>query len=97
MGLKHRRTRPYSPQTNGKAERFIQTALREWAYATHWPDSGGEYGDRRDVHLILGEYGGEYGDRRDVHLILPGARDNRVPVDDQEVVPVSEGLMGGWY
>jgi transposase InsO family protein len=39
MGLKHRRTRPYSPQTNGKAERFIQTALREWAYATHWPDS----------------------------------------------------------
>jgi transposase InsO family protein len=39
MGLKHRRTRPYSPQTNGKAERFIQTALREWAYATHWLDS----------------------------------------------------------
>ena len=39
MGLQHRRTRPYSPQTNGKAERFIQTALREWAYSTHWPDS----------------------------------------------------------
>jgi len=39
MGLKHRRTRPYSPQTNGKAERFFQTALREWAYGTHWPDS----------------------------------------------------------
>ncbi len=39
MDLKHRRTRPYSPQTNGKAEPFIQTALREWAYATHWPDS----------------------------------------------------------
>jgi transposase InsO family protein len=28
-----RRTRPYTPRTNGKAERFIQTALREWAYA----------------------------------------------------------------
>lgn len=39
MNLKHRRTRPYSPQTNGKAERFIQTALREWAYGIHWPDS----------------------------------------------------------
>ena len=31
-GLRHRRTRPYTPRTNGKAERFIQTALREWAY-----------------------------------------------------------------
>ena len=31
-GLRHLRTRPYTPRTNGKAERFIQTALREWAY-----------------------------------------------------------------
>lgn len=31
--LKHSRTRPYRPRTNGKAERFIQTLLREWAYA----------------------------------------------------------------
>jgi transposase InsO family protein len=30
--LQHLRTRPYRPQTNGKAERFIQTLLREWAY-----------------------------------------------------------------
>ncbi len=29
--LKQRFTRPYTPHTNGKAERFIQTALREWA------------------------------------------------------------------
>jgi transposase InsO family protein len=33
LGLKHRRTRPYTPRTNGKAERFIKTALNEWAYA----------------------------------------------------------------
>jgi len=30
--IKHKRTRPYTPRTNGKAERFIQTTLREWAY-----------------------------------------------------------------
>lgn len=33
LGIRHVRTRPYRPQTNGKAERFIQTAKREWAYA----------------------------------------------------------------
>jgi transposase InsO family protein len=32
-GARHVRTRPYTPRTNGKAERFIQTSLREWAYA----------------------------------------------------------------
>ena len=46
LGLKHQRTRPYTPRTNGKAERFIQTALREWVYARHWDDS-----DHRDAFL----------------------------------------------
>jgi len=46
MAIKHSRTRPYTPRTNGKAERFIQTALREWAYAKHWTDS-----EQRDAHL----------------------------------------------
>ena len=32
LGARHLRTRPYRPRTNGKAERFIQTCLREWAY-----------------------------------------------------------------
>jgi transposase InsO family protein len=46
LGLQHRRTRPYTPRTNGKAERFIQTALREWVYAQHWDNS-----DQRDAQL----------------------------------------------
>lgn len=37
---RHIRTRPYTPRTNGKAERFIQTLLREWAYARPYTSSG---------------------------------------------------------
>lgn len=40
LGLRHLRTRPYTPRTNGKAERFIQTALREWAYVKPYHSSG---------------------------------------------------------
>ena len=39
LGLRHIRTKPYTPRTNGKAERFIQTALREWAYARAYETS----------------------------------------------------------
>jgi transposase InsO family protein len=38
-GARHVRTRPYTPRTNGKAERFIQTSLREWAYAKPYRSS----------------------------------------------------------
>jgi transposase InsO family protein len=39
IGASHRRTRSYRPQTNGKAERFIQTLLKEWAYDRAYPNN----------------------------------------------------------
>ena len=39
LRLRHLRTRPYTPRTNGKAERFIQTLLREWAYVEAYASS----------------------------------------------------------
>jgi len=46
LGLRHLRTRPYTPKTNGKAERFIQSSLREWAYAQPYAHS-----DQRTAQL----------------------------------------------
>jgi len=39
LGMRHLRTRPYTPRTNGKAERLVQTSLREWAYACAYDNS----------------------------------------------------------
>lgn len=47
LGAGHGRTRPYRPRTNGKAERFIQTMLREWAYARPYRSSA-----RRRLALV---------------------------------------------
>lgn len=47
LGLRHIRTKPYTPRTNGKAERFIQTSLREWAYARSYDSS-----EQRAAHLL---------------------------------------------
>ncbi|MUZ65642.1 IS481 family transposase [Agrobacterium vitis] len=53
LGLRHVRTKPYTPKTNGKAERFIQTALREWAYAVAYPNSNHR---ARELHVWLHRY-----------------------------------------
>jgi transposase InsO family protein len=47
LGLRQIFTKPYTPKTNGKAERFIQTALREWAYARAYQNS-----DHRSAELV---------------------------------------------
>lgn len=48
LKIKHLRTKPYTPKTNGKAERFVQTSLREWAYAKAYLNS-----DQRAAHLPM--------------------------------------------
>lgn len=61
--IRHKRTRPYRPQTNGKAERFIQTLLREWAYVRAYRSSAERaralgpflrYYNRRRPHAGIG-------------------------------------------
>lgn len=47
LAIRHIFTRPYTPRTNGKAERFIQTLLREWAYGLAHPSS-----DARNTDLL---------------------------------------------
>jgi transposase InsO family protein len=42
-GIIHKRTRPYTPRTNGKAERFIQSSIREWAYASPFETSAARH------------------------------------------------------
>ncbi len=48
LGMRHLRTRPYTPRTNGKAERLVQTSLREWAYARAYDNSGQRAGALHD-------------------------------------------------
>ncbi len=73
LQIKHRSTKPYSPQTNGQAERFPQTALREWAYAQH-----GDNSDQRDLHLPPGN---DYYNRERPH----GSLNYRPPISRSEI------------
>jgi transposase InsO family protein len=56
LGLRHLRTRPYTPKTNGKAERFIKTMLEDWAYAVPYRSS---LNRRRQLPLWLRHYNHE--------------------------------------
>ncbi len=69
LRIKHIRTRPYRPQSNGKAERFIRTMLREWAYAA-------VYGSSPDRAAALSGWIGRYNFRR-----RHGALGQRPPID----------------
>jgi transposase InsO family protein len=75
LGLRHTRTRPRRPRTNGKAERFIETLLNEWAYARLYRDSSER---ARALPLWLNHY-----NYRRPHGSLshqpPGSRLNNVP------------------
>ena len=57
LGLRHLRTRPYRPRTNGKAERFIRTLLGGWAY-------GAIYGTSRERTAALDGWLWTYNHRR---------------------------------
>jgi transposase InsO family protein len=76
LGARHKRTRPYRPQTNGKAERFIQTILREWAYGRAYQST-----EERSAALPLFV---DFYNRRRPHTALGG----RSPIDAVNNVPV---------
>jgi transposase InsO family protein len=74
-GIRHKRTRPFHPQTNGKAERFIQTLLNEWAY-------GRAYRSNADRLLALPRFVDFYNHRRPhtaIDGLVPGVAVNNVP------------------
>jgi transposase InsO family protein len=77
-GLRHLRTRPYTPRTNGKAERFIQTALREWAYARAYSTSS----ERSQAIAPWPHYYNHHRPHAGIHASTPAARPNNLLGND---------------
>jgi transposase InsO family protein len=77
-GLRHLRTRPYTPRTNGKAERFIQTAMREWAYARPYASSS----ERSHAILPWLHHYNHHRPHAGIHALTPAARLNNLRGND---------------
>lgn len=82
LGAKHKRTRPYTPRTNGKAERFIQTMLRQWAYARPY-NSSDERASVLDLWMRYYNLERPHGslDNRSPMAVLKELRRDNVPGD----------------
>ncbi len=76
-GRRHSRTRPYRPQTNGKAERFIGTLLREWAYARPYRSNT----ERLDALHVFVDFYNQFRPHRSLGGLSPSAVVNNVPDD----------------
>jgi transposase InsO family protein len=77
-GLRHLRTKPYTPRTNGKAERFIQTCLREWAYARPYASSSAR---ARAIDPWLHHYN-HHRPHAGINALTPAARLNNLLGND---------------
>jgi transposase InsO family protein len=87
LGIQHKFTRAYRPQTNGKAERFIQSALREWAYGWTYQNSA----QRRDA---LHSWQHHYNWHRPHHGIGRVAPASRLPEPRHNLLTVHSYLVG---
>ena len=74
---RHSRTRPYRPQTNGKAERFIGTLLREWAYARPYRSNS----ERLDALPVFVDFYNQFRPHRSLGGLSPMAAVNNVHGD----------------